>query len=344
MTSRRRFLQIVGGAGLGLAGCQSNQVTGNATAPEQANAGEATGPTPSIPADRVVLARNPSTVRGTEIDASEVAALLDRAMAALSPANDVSAAWRALFRPSDVIAVKVNCLSGPPLASHPEVVAAVAQSLQTHVGMPTKNIIAYDRLRAELGAAGLDLSGSSGYRCRGTDEVGYDVEPTTVNQAGSCYSRIISEQATAIINVPVLKDHDLAGLTGALKNHFGSIHNPNKMHTDHCTPYVADVNCAPHIREKHRLIVYDALVACYEGGPGYNNPEATVPYGAIMVAVDPVAADAIAFSLIEELRGEHGLPPIAGSEREPKYIQVAADEQHALGVADIDRIDLVEVS
>jgi uncharacterized protein (DUF362 family) len=342
MTSRRRFLQIATGAGLGLAGCQSAKTTSNAAPPDQANAGEAKAP--AIPPERVVVARDPSAVHGTEIDAAEVAALLDRAMAALTPANHPAAAWRALFRPSDTVAIKVNCLSGPPLSSHPEVAAAVAQSLRTHVGTPANSIIAYDRLREELQIAGFDRSPDSGYQCQGTDEVGYDAEPTTINQAGSCYSRVISERATAIINVPVLKDHDLAGLTGALKNHFGSIHNPNKMHMDHCTPYIADVNCAPCIRDKHRLVVYDALLVCYDGGPGYNIPDATTAYGALMVAVDPVAADAVAFSLLEQLRREHGLPPIAGSEREPKYIQVAADEQHSLGVADLERIDLVEVS
>lgn len=342
MTSRRRFLQIAAGAGLGLAGCQARPTDPSATA-QDAPRELTEGAPPPVPDRRVVFVRDPSAVADTGVDADKVAAMLDRAMAALTPADDAPAAWRALFRPSDVVAVKVNCLAGPALSSHPELAAAAARSLTEHARVPAGNIIVYDRDSGELQAVGFDRSGKSGYRCRGTDEVGYDAEPTTTFQAGSCYSRIISQQATAILNVPVLKDHDLAGLSGALKNHFGSIHNPNKLHIDHCTPYIADVNCAPQIREKHRLVVYDGLLACYDGGPSYK-PNTTERYGALMVAVDPVAADAVAFHLVEELRRQHELPPIAGSEREPSYIQVAADEQHGLGSADLDAIDLVEVS
>lgn len=341
MTSRRHFLQLVGGAGLSLAGCRPEQTTSTPALSEQANAGEATGPAPQVPANRVVVARDASAVQDAGIDRAKVSALLDSAMAALSPAKDAGAAWRALFRPSDVVAIKVNCLAGPPLSSHPDLVEPIVAALRQHVGLSERSTIVYDRDSGELAAAGFERG--KGYRRLGTDEVGYDAEPTTVLQAGSCYSRIISEQATAILNVPVLKDHDLAGLSGALKNHFGSIHNPNKLHTDHCTPYVADVNCAPYIRDKHRLVVCDGLLTCYDGGPGYK-PGTTIAYGAILVAVDPVAADAVAFSLIEALRKEHDLPPIAGSDRAPRYIEVAADGRHALGVADLGEIDLVEVT
>ena len=342
MTSRRRFLEIAAGAGLGLAGCQARPTDPSATA-QDAPRGSAGPNAPPVPDRRVVIVRDPSAVSDAGVDAGKVAAMLDRAMAALSPAEAAWAAWRALFRPSDVVAMKVNCLAGPALSSHPELAAAVARSLAEHAKVSADSIIVYDRDSGELQAVGFDRSGESGYRCWGTDEVGYDAEPTTTFQAGSCYSRIVSEQATEIVNVPVLKDHDLAGLSGALKNHFGSIHNPNKMHMDHCTPYVADVNCAPCIRDRHRLVVCDALLVCYDGGPGYK-PDTTEAYGAVIVSVDPVAADVVGFSLIEELRQQHGLPAIAGTERAPRSLEVAADSDHSLGVANLSEIDLVEVS
>jgi uncharacterized protein (DUF362 family) len=338
MPSRRQFLQLVGGAGLVLAGCRKQAGEGAAAEgphPEPANA-------PSVKAERVVVVRDPSAVKGTEVSADKAAALVERAMAELSPAGQAKAAWQALFRPTDVVAIKVNCLAGPPLSSHPEVVRAVVRGLRDSVGIPASSIIVYDRLGEELAAAGFTRESVGECTIVGNDEAGYDDEPTTIGSAGSCYSRVISQQATAIVNVPLLKDHDLAGLSGALKNHFGSIHNPNKMHTDHCTPYVADVNCAPFLREKHRLVVYDALLACYEGGPSCK-PGTTASYGAVMVAVDPVAADAVAFRLIETLRKEHGLPPITGSERAPRYIRVAADAEHRLGIADLGKIDLREL-
>ena len=39
----------------------------------------------------------------------------------------------------------------------------------------------------------------------------------------------------------VLKDHDLAGVSLAMKNWYGVVHNPNKLHDDDCDPFVADL-------------------------------------------------------------------------------------------------------
>ena len=337
MTSRRRFLQMIAGAGAALGGCQPSSPNHSVAAMPADGQGATITPV-SIPANRVAIAQDSASVAGNAIDAEAVDGLLGKALAKLSPVGDAGAALKALFGPSDVVAIKVNCLAGPPLSSHPELVAAIARRLGESVGIAADNIIVYDRTAGELEAAGFGQQ-TAHYRSMGTDQVGYDDEPTVSGQAGSCYSRIVSEMATAIINVPVLKDHDLAGLTGALKNHFGSIHNPNKMHMDHCCPYVADVNCASHIRDKQRLIIYDALLVCYDGGPGYK-PDATLAQGAVIVATDPVAADTVAFDRLEKLRQEHGLPPIAGTERAPQYIRIAADGEHGLGVADLQRIEV----
>ncbi|MGQ9731540.1 MAG: DUF362 domain-containing protein [Candidatus Zipacnadales bacterium] len=332
MTSRREFLQMLGTGGLIVGGCRAATRQNNLI------------PSPNVqpPAEilphRVALVRDEAAISGTEIDVVVVEHMLDLTMSKLTSKNDPAATWQALFKPDDVVAIKVNCLAGPPLSSHPPLVNAIAQRLRTYVGINGDQIIVYDRNSTELAAVGFE-PGSEAYQVIGSDEAGYDADPTTWGQAGSCYSRIVSEAATAIINVPVLKDHDLAGLSGALKNHFGSIHNPNKLHMDHCCPYVADVNCSPHLREKHRLVIYDALLVCYDGGPGYK-PDTTVAYGALMAAVDPVAADTVGFSILEKLRAEQGLPPIANSERAPKYLQVAADAEHALGIADLKRIEV----
>ena len=89
---------------------------------------------------------------------------------------------------------------------------------------------------------------------------------------------ILAEKCTAIINVPVLKDHDLAGVTMAMKNFYGAIHNPNKYHDNNCNPYIAELNTSPIIKDKTRLIVCDALLAQYNGGPAFK-PQYTWNYG-----------------------------------------------------------------
>jgi uncharacterized protein (DUF362 family) len=80
---------------------------------------------------------------------------------------------------------------------------------------------------------------------------------------------VLTTQVDGVLNLPILKQHMLAGMTGALKNNFGCIHNPNKMHLDNCDPYIAEVNAVPAIRDKQRLVIMDALRPVVDNGPAY---------------------------------------------------------------------------
>lgn len=327
--SRRSFLAALGLAGLGLGGCSR--------AASQAPEGPVVaGSTPQPGKSRVVTVR----VGDAWSDAGKLRSALDRGMQALTGAATAADAWKSLFGPEDIVAMKVNALAGPRLSTHPEVCYAIAASLAA-AGVSEDRIAVYDRLSEELEVLGFKLNeGGPGLKVLGSDATGYDEEPTEVRSVGTCFSRIISEAATAIINVPVLKDHDLAGLSGALKNHYGSIHNPNKLHTDHCHPYVADLNCAQLLRDKQKLIVLDALQVCYEGGPAFC-PGTTVPYGALLLSTDAVAADATGLAIIEKLRADGGLPALMSQERAPRYIKLA--EEYGIGNAEPDRIETIEV-
>jgi len=267
--------------------------------------------------------------------------MVDAAMARLTGKSDRAAAWASLFSRDDVVAIKVNCLAAPALSSHPEIVRAIIAGLRA-AELAAENIIIYDRLTRELERGGFTPNTGRGVRCYGSDVSGYDAEPTEAGSVGSCLSRIVSESCTAIINLPVVKDHDVAGVTIALKNHFGSINNPNKQHENHCTPQVADVNLFPPLRAKQRLIIADALIVTYDGGPAYK-PKTSARYESILAATDPVALDAVGLDIIEGLRRRAGLPTLAAEGREPKYIAVAADADHKLGVADLSRIRRIDV-
>jgi uncharacterized protein (DUF362 family) len=142
--------------------------------------------------------------------------------------------------------------------------------------------------------------------------------------------------------VPVLKDHDLAGVTLAMKNMYGVNKNPQDMHDNNCCPYIADLNSIPAIKNKFRLVIADAMMACSEGGPEFS-PQYTWKYNGLLVASDPVAIDSTGWQIIERKRAEQGLKPLAEAGRPPKYIAVAADAQHRLGTNDPKRIKLVEV-
>jgi len=140
----------------------------------------------------------------------------------------------------------------------------------------------------------------------------------------------------------VLKDHGIVGVTLALKNLFGAIHNPNKYHLNVGDPYVADVYMLPPIRQKVRLAICDATTAQFEGGPSYM-PQWSWPFNGLLVARDPVALDYTGWRIIEQKRAEKGMRPLKAEGRAPAYIATAADSAHRLGTNDPGRIERVEV-
>jgi len=335
--ARRRFLKAVAAAGVGV-------LTGQwwRGAAAEASATWKLGP-PFRKDGLVVVVRSPRAVgRGRKANSAVVEAMMDSALMRLTGASDARQAWRRLFAPSDVIGLKANCLGAPVTHTHVEVTMAAARGLQ-QAGLPARNLIIYDRLSDELRRAGYPVNTGAGLRCYGSDQRGYDAEPTDAGEVGSCFSRIVSEDCSALINLPLLKDHDVAGVSISLKNHFGSINNPNTLHLDRCCPYAADVNLAPAIRKKQRLVLCDALEVTYDGGPTYR-PGTTSNYGALLVGTDPVAVDRVGWQIIEELRAKAKLKPLRAVGREPRYIAVAGDAQHRLGVADLSRIRRIEVT
>jgi uncharacterized protein (DUF362 family) len=299
----------------------------------------------------VAVARDP-TLRGTGtvIDPRRMEALLDRAMQALfgggrlaaaSPENTI-AVWRRIAGPDDTVSMKVNTLGGRGISTHVDLVAAVCDRLQ-RVGVHPANIIVWDRDTEEMDRAGFRFAtGGDRVQCYGTDRVGYQDELSAWGSVGSRLSRILTRSSTVLINLPVLKDHDGAGVTIALKNMYGAIHNPNKYHPNGCDPYVADLNMLPEIRSRMKLVICDATTAMYEGGPGFK-PEHSWKANSLLVSQDPVALDYTGWQMIERKRAEMGLKTLEGEQRAPHYIATAADGEHRLGRCDPSRIAVVEV-
>jgi len=179
-------------------------------------------------------------------------------------------------------------------------------------------------------------------QCYGTDRVGYEEELSAWGSVGGRLSKILTRRTNVLINLPVMKDHDGAGVTIALKNMYGAIHNPNKYHPNGCNPYVADLNMLTEIRNRMRLTICDATTAMYEGGPGFK-PEHSWNANTLLVSTDPVALDHTGWKMIERKRAEKGLKTLKAEEREPSYIATAADGDHRLGANDSKTISIVEV-
>jgi len=297
----------------------------------------------TYPSD-VVIARNDNILAETgNLRENIVSGLLHKAVMQLTNAPSQEKAWQTLFKPDEVIGIKLNCLSGKTMSPHVTVVESIIQGLK-FAGVKDKNITVFERNNRELETAGFRVRRmTDGVRCFGTDELpggGYGAELQFAGSVGTCFSKIVSHLCTSIINVPVLKDHDLAGISVAMKNFFGVIHNPNKYHGNNCNPFIAELNTHPYIADKVRLIVCDALLAQYNGGPSYK-PKWTWNYNGIIVGRDPVALDRICHTIIEEKRSEMRLPSLKQARREPKYISTAA--ALGLGVDDLSKIKLVHV-
>ena len=297
-----------------------------------------------IPSPTIALAQDDSAhTSAGGINATTVSNMIHKSVLLITGAPSREKAWQSLFKPHDVVGIRLNCLSGKTMSPHVEVVDAVIQGLKM-AGVKDGNIIVFERMNRELETAGFRTRRmTEGVQCFGTNELpggGYDAEPQMAGSVGACFSKIVSRLCTAIINVPVLKDHDLAGVSAAMKNFFGVIHNPNKYHGDNCNPFVAELSTHPYIRDKVRLIVCDAILAQYNGGPGYK-PQWTWNYKGIIVGADPVALDRVCHRIIDEKRREMKLPSLQQAHREPKYIATAA--RLGLGEDDLSKIRLVPV-
>jgi uncharacterized protein (DUF362 family) len=190
--------------------------------------------------------------------------------------------------------------------------------------------------------AGYRLSMAEGeVKCFGSDSLPQPYEPTpdSAGSVGSCFATLVSRYCTALINVPILKDHDLSGVSLGMKNFYGAIHNPNKYHDNHCDPYIADLSTHRWIQDKLRLVIVDGLIGQYQGGPSLK-PQWVFPFQGLLAGCDPVAVDRIGATIIEAEREKNGLKPLEAEGRPPAFIASAA--KRGLGTDQPDEIEVVE--
>jgi len=275
--------------------------------------------------------------KGVVADRSKLADALGTAVARAAGEASPIEGLRRLFRPSDVVGIKVNCIAGRGMSSRPEAALQLAHWLEL-AGVSAERIVIWDRTDRELRDAGFKLNKGRGVRVAGTNRE-YEWTPREWGPAASCFARVLLEDMTALISLGVLKDHGLAGVTLGMKNWFGAVHNPNKLHDDGCNPFVPHLVAHPLIRGKLRLSIVDGTLGQCHGGPG-RSPRWSWPYQGFLASTDTVALDAVGWQVIEARRRELGLRTLGEEDREPRYIKEAA--RLGLGVADTQRIEVVE--
>lgn len=157
-------------------------------------------------------------------------------------------------------------------------------------------------------------------------------------KVGTIDQRLVKALAecTAFINTCCLHTHIEADMTGALKNHMGSIDQPYLLHKS--LPHnLALLNSLPQLGgDKLKLVVMDALEPSLKGHPDHPVQRHFFKSGSIIISRDPVAADTVGLGLLREGLKEHdlddGLDEMPGrlalagrlglGEHRPEHIQV----------------------
>jgi uncharacterized protein (DUF362 family) len=285
---------------------------------------------PATETSRVVLVHhNGVWVDGTP-DLAIVLQMLDDGLRTLTDVADALAVWRTLFDAGERVLLKVNCIAyGGP--TQPAVTYAVAQRLQD-AGLASENILVFDRTDNELGAAGYNLNeGGPGLQCHGSRGKGSRV---ALSQANVRFYQELDD-CDALINLPTPKQHSGAGVSVALKNHYGSINQPGALHGSWCNPAIAELNAQPNIRDKTRLVVAAALKV----SPGdWNRP---VRENALLLSFDPVALDTVARDILVRHRQGMGLDSgylVEGA------VHLRTAQSLGLGATDSQVIDLRQIT
>jgi len=276
-----------------------------------------------------------------ELDPAPIAEMVSLGIRHLTGTKDTGEGVAGLFGRADRLAIKVNTIGGREISTRPELSLTFAEVLIKY-GLPGKNIVIWDRTNRELREAGYRLSDSpAGLKVLATDTsgAGYESEIFSHRSIASLFSTIQTRFATASVSLAVLKDHGLAGVTAGMKNYFGAIHNPNKYHDSRCDPFIAELFESKPVKDKHKFSLLDALVVQYHRGPSFHSRWAE-PSGTLIFSFDPVAADAVGWRLIEELRAKKGLPSLREEGREPDYLSTA--EKLGLGRAAQGSIEVVQ--
>lgn len=292
---------------------------------------------------KVVVARDPALHgAGAQPDEKRVLDLLDRAIAAYTGHDKPVESWKRIVPVGNVIGLKTNGLGGKGISTHLALVLAICERLQ-QAGVKPGEIVVWDRNASDLEACGLTINTDpSRIRCYGSDVAGFEDQPAKFGTANVKLSKILTRECAMVIGLPILKDHVGAGVTFAMKNMYGVVERPQKLHGGGCNPGVADLNCIPVIREKVRFTIGDAMTSVYQGGPGFHPEHLWYP-NALIVGEDRVALDYTAWQMIERKRAEAGIPTLEAAGRPPRYIATAADQDHRLGVNDPQRIHLLEI-
>ncbi|MBI1358200.1 MAG: DUF362 domain-containing protein [Acidobacteria bacterium] len=329
---------------------------------------------------RVVAVHHPGSYADDAYQAGPVGEMLDRGMMELTHAPSPVEAWREFFEPGDVVGIKLNPVGQPAVISDPSMFHAIIARLEA-VGIPRKDIIAYDRYGEEFQRAGFVEWLPEGVRWTSGSPVspkiqldmgGYDediymelplIHPSYVGEyriddphlRRSYVCKFLTKETNKVINLPILKHHQSAGVTLALKNlSHGFTNNVSRSHAsttaNACGLFIPAAVDLPIFREKIVLNILDGIKGAYHGGPGTTVKHYAWAHKTLYFATDPVAMDKVGWKVIDEKRAEVGRASIALMKPDEHSRWLNGQVEHielagnfGLGVFDDDKIRLKRV-
>ncbi len=254
--------------------------------------------------------------------------LLEILLTRLTKEKTAEDAWRKILKPDDIIGLKFNSVGAAGLGTNDGMARALVDSL-AKAGFKSSQIVLIEvtpAIRSETQT----LAPAAGW----TEKV-YDF--------GSGQDRLAAwmDQVTAIINVPFLKHHNIAGMTCCLKNiSHAVVKHPAQFHSNNCSPYIGDIVSIPEIRNKLRFHVVNGLRVVFDRGPEVI--EDYVWSGKfILGGFDPVAIDTACLQTLNRIRAKLGLEEIVKEGNLPEYLAKAADRN--LGTIKLHEIAIEKV-
>ncbi len=327
---------------------------------------------PGLFRGRVAAVEHPASIVSGKYQAGPVHQMMERGMKELTGAPDSPSAWKLFFEPGDVVGIKVCPVGAPHIISAAEVVREIIGGLES-AGVRRRDIVVYDRYRSQLFGGGFPTWLPDGVRTawavpefdtiqqaiEGYDPdhymdmaltlPGYDVRSLAARR--SYAARFITREVNKLVNLPVLKDHQSAGVTLALKNlSHGLVNNVSRSHgtrtLNACGSFIPAVVSMPVIRNKAVLHILDGVKGQYHGGPS-GRPQFIWEHKTMYFATDPVALDHTCWKEIDKKRAAVGMKPVAEDRpdefstflsRQPEHVEIAG--AMGLGEWDESKIDL----
>jgi uncharacterized protein (DUF362 family) len=335
---------------------------------------------PGLFPGRVVEVFHPDAIAQYHVSQPVIHKMLERGMLELTGENSIEAAWSKFIAPTDIVGLKINPSGTPACFTSPELVREVIQALES-IGVPKHNIVVYDRIGYQVAVTGYGRLLPAGVRVVGVENrydhsghnvAGYDLnvywEGTLFSepQPRSYMASVVSQEVNKIINLPTLKDHSAAGVTGCLKNvSYGSFNNVGRTHVPPYTftnPLIGMMCSMEPVRSKVVLNIMDGTKMVWHGGPLTQVRDFISEAKTLYLGSDPVAIDTIELEAIDKKRHEEGAPSIWDRSedsitkdqqefyhdpsknlfyRQPGHI--AAAGKLGLGQADLKKIDHVQI-